>query len=89
MRLSCKHIFAVRSQLDLPLFDACLCDRRWSSSYYKENQRIFRYDSADTCSQPVCQSVDVHRVEPKKKKVYSQVKHYLYMITHAIYYSIL
>ena len=32
MRLPCKHIFAVRSQLDLPLFDAC---RRWSSSYIK------------------------------------------------------
>jgi zinc finger SWIM domain-containing protein 3 len=41
MRLPCRHILALRSTLDLPLFDAELCDKRWSMEYYKSTQRMF------------------------------------------------
>ena len=41
MLLPCHHIFALRSQLGEPLFKASLCDKQWSSTYYRSTQRIF------------------------------------------------
>ena len=38
MLLPCRHIFALRSQQGLPLFDAALCDERWTSAYYSSTQ---------------------------------------------------
>ena len=38
MFLSCHHIFALRSQLGLPTFDAALCHERWTSAYYCSTQ---------------------------------------------------
>lgn len=35
MLLPCRHIFALRSQLGLPMFDAALCHERWTSAYYR------------------------------------------------------
>ena len=40
MRLPCRHLFALRSLLNLPLFVPDLCDIRWTSHYYKANCRM-------------------------------------------------
>jgi zinc finger SWIM domain-containing protein 3 len=47
MLLPCRHIFHLRSELDEPLFDASLCDQRWTTSYYKSTQRIFASHSVE------------------------------------------
>lgn len=47
MALPCRHVFALRKKLGTPLFDANLCDERWTLSYYKSTQRLF---SASTVS---------------------------------------
>ena len=49
MMLPCRHMFALRSNLHQPLFDASLCDKRWTSAYYKTTQRLF----AKSASQPL------------------------------------
>ena len=41
MLLPCCHIFALRSKLGEPLFEASLCDKQWSTTYYRSTQRIF------------------------------------------------
>ena len=48
MLLPCRHIFALRNKLDQPLFDAALCDKRWSATYYRSTHRLFSEHSADT-----------------------------------------
>lgn len=45
MLLPCRHIFALRRELDEPLYDASICDQRWTSAYYKSTQRIFSSQS--------------------------------------------
>lgn len=47
MLLPCRHIFALRSKLDEPLYDASICDKRWTSDYYKSTQRIFTAHSVE------------------------------------------
>lgn len=42
MRLPCRHIFSVRHQLLVPLFEESLCARRWTRTFYKLSHRIFR-----------------------------------------------
>ena len=42
MRLPCRHILAVRSVLNLDVYDTTLCDERWSCDYYKESQRVLQ-----------------------------------------------
>ena len=69
LRLPCRHIFAVRSLVGLPLFDESLCDKRWSSAYYKDNQRVFLAPTSSACTS----IVDIHRVVQHKKRVLSQV----------------
>ena len=41
MILPCRHIFALRGKLNMSLYDASICDERWTSDYYKSTQRIF------------------------------------------------
>ena len=41
MLLPCCHIFALRSKLGQPLYDSDLCDKRWTSAYYRSTQRLF------------------------------------------------
>ncbi len=41
MILPCRHIFALRGKLDMSLYDASICDERWTSDYYKSTRRIF------------------------------------------------
>ena len=68
MRLPCRHILAIRTSLDMDLFDKTLCDPRWSSEYYKSNQRIFVPSQENIISQ-----VSVVNVPAPKKRVLSQV----------------
>lgn len=42
MRLPCRHIFAFRSFLNLPVFDVTLCDTRWLKQYCHQTQRVFK-----------------------------------------------
>ncbi|CAH1738143.1 unnamed protein product [Aphis gossypii] len=42
MRLPCRHIFKLRKQSLTPLFDADLCDKRWTRNYYYKTQRVFK-----------------------------------------------
>ena len=46
MSLPCRHIFALRRKLKCPLFDADMCDKRWTSAYYRTTQRLFASSSA-------------------------------------------
>ena len=41
MLLPCRHIFALRSKLGQSLYDSDLCDKRWTSAYYRSTQRLF------------------------------------------------
>lgn len=41
MLLPCRHMFALRSKLGQPLYDSDLCDKRWTSAYYRSTQRLF------------------------------------------------
>lgn len=69
IKLPCRHIFAARSTLGLDLFDEGLCDRRWSSDYFKSNQRIFLHND-------ICESaIDIIELPPPPppKRVLSQV----------------
>ena len=44
MQLPCRHMFSLRRQLQLDLFDKQLCGVRWTRDYYKSSQRVFSYD---------------------------------------------
>ena len=41
MLLPCHHIFALQSKLGQPLYDSDLCDRQWTSTYYRSTGRLF------------------------------------------------
>ena len=34
-------MFSLRKRLGIPLFDASICDKRWTSEYYRSTQRLF------------------------------------------------
>ena len=68
MRLPCRHILAFRKCQGEELFDEKLCDKRWSSSYCKRNQRIFT--DSNICNPP---SVDTTKLPQPKKRIMSQV----------------
>ncbi|XP_016842759.2 uncharacterized protein LOC107981401 isoform X1 [Nasonia vitripennis] len=42
MRLPCRHIFFIRMKNNLPLFSPDTYDERWSTLYYKTNQRLLK-----------------------------------------------
>ena len=65
MKLPCRHIFALRQKLELPLFDPDICDKRWTSEYYRATQRIF-------FTSPPTPSVSVTCSECKKPRKVSQ-----------------
>ena len=46
MSLPCRHIFALRAKLEVPLFDPDMCNERWTSAYYRATQRLFSASSA-------------------------------------------
>ena len=41
MGLPCKHIFAVRKLQEIPLFDANLCDIRWTKKYFHSSYKYY------------------------------------------------
>ena len=68
MKPPCRHIFAVCSKLGIELFDEILCDKRWSTWYYKENQRIFCDDAS--IDHP---DVEIAQLPTPGKRILSQV----------------
>ena len=71
MILPCRHIFALRKKLECTLYDEQLCDRRWTSEYYQDNQRMF-VDVSSAASE----SVEVTQVTSKPARVLSQHQKY-------------
>lgn len=69
MRLPCKHIFAVRSLLNMDLFDKNLVLQHLTKSYYFEKQKIF---VKDTDQIDINCEVDVSIKKPKKAKSQQQ-----------------
>lgn len=69
MSLPCRHIFALRKQLDQPLYDQSLCITRWTSEYYQKTQRIF-LDTSCTAS------FNVSKVASKPTRALSQHQKY-------------
>ena len=98
MKLPCRHILTARSKLGMSLYDEALCDKRWSTAYYKLNQRIF------SSEQPEQSVSDVEIVQPPpRRKTMSQVcgmlspelilficyqQKYLYYLLFASYYAL-
>lgn len=68
LRLPCRHIFAARDTVGLDLYEESLCDKRWSRTYFKSNQRIFLSDNQDGSP-----DVDVLELPPPSKRLLSQV----------------
>ena len=65
MSLPCRHIFALRSKLHQPLFVVDLCDKRWTSAYYRATQRLFSSSSSQlllvtTASKEHCRKLSQH-----------------------------
>ena len=69
MRLPCRHILAVRSMLNLDVYDITLCDERWSSDYYKASQRVFQ----DEEMQQEFSSLGVIELPAPSRRTLSQV----------------
>lgn len=42
MKLPCRHIFALRKELNLPIYDVNLGNKNWSRKYYLKSQCIFQ-----------------------------------------------
>ena len=70
MKLPCRHILAVRSSLNLNVFDELLCDKRWSGDYYGASQCVFQDVEIrqDSCS------FDVIELLAPKKRTLTQVR---------------
>ena len=62
MLLPCRHIFALRCKNDETLFDPVLCDKRWTTTYYRSTQRLFLTSS----SQPAVQVMTYSKQHRKK-----------------------
>ena len=65
MKLPCRHMFALRKNLREPLFDAECCDRRWTSHYYRQTQRLFS-------NLPSAPSVTLSRHDSRNERKLSQ-----------------
>jgi len=63
MLLPCRHIFAARRHLGLPLFEKSLCAERWTLVYYKAMHRLFRSCPAET--ERHIDTQDLHLNEPQ------------------------
>ena len=62
MLLSCHHIFTLRCKNDESLFDPVLCDKKWTTTYYRSTQRLFLTSS----SQPAVQVMTYSKQHRKK-----------------------
>ena len=61
MLLPCRHMLAFRKEIAQPLFCANLCDRRWTSEYYKDTQRLFTGSSSSVEASLVMTASKQHR----------------------------
>lgn len=68
MLLPCRHMLALRIMLKEPIFDAALCERRWTAEYYRSTQRLFSTHS----SQPSLSVIE----SAKQKRKLSQHEKY-------------
>ena len=71
MVLPCRHMFALRKKLEYSLFDEQVYDKRWTSVYYQDNQRMFLNVLTSGAD-----SVEVTEVTPKPSRVLSQHQKY-------------
>ena len=69
MKLPCRHIFAIRQEMGLDIYDESLCDERWSMEYYRASQQIFRATELEDVSA----SVEVLQLPAPRTKILSQV----------------
>ena len=65
MKLPCCHLLALRKELKQPLYDAECCDKRWTTSYYCQIQRLFS-------GLPAAPSVTVFQQDSRKERKLSQ-----------------
>lgn len=85
MKLPCRHIFAIRVELQFDLFEEELCEKRWSLDYYKESQRIFQNELPNNDPEPPC--VHISEVPIPKKRAMSQVCcTHMYCLSLCIYF---
>ena len=68
MRLPCRHIFHVRHNLGLSLFDRNLCDERWTSMYYRSNHKLLKGRVDDTQQDDRSEHARECRVEVSKQQ---------------------
>ena len=54
MELPCKHIFALRAQAKLDIFEAKLCAVRWTRDYYRSSHRVFSTTNDCSANVEVC-----------------------------------
>lgn len=62
MRLPCRHIFHVRHNLGVTLFEKRLCDERWTSSYFKSKHKLL-HTTDDTTQEHIDDNTDGCTVE--------------------------
>lgn len=62
MKLPCRHILKARSRLEISLYDESLCDKRWSTTYYQLNQRIFS-------SEGMSSNIHVEIIHPPPRRI--------------------
>lgn len=68
MLLPCRHMLALRIMLKEPVFDSTICEKRWTSAYYRSTQRLFSTHS----SQP---SLSVMESAKQKRKLSQHEKY--------------
>jgi len=63
MRLPCRHMFSLRKKLGVSLFDATICDKRWTVDYYQRTHRIF----SDSIHQPSSVTIAEIAIKPQRR----------------------
>lgn len=81
MKLPCRHIFALRKEMNHPLYSETLCDRRWKKEYYLNSHRIFKsttinetYDNQDDLTNFATITID--KKQKSNRNVLSQHEKY-------------
>lgn len=64
MKLPCRHILAVRATSGVDPYNEGLVDKRWTTAYYRSNQRIFQGQDEEYTSPPCSVTMTV-QISPK------------------------
>ncbi|XP_028417229.1 zinc finger SWIM domain-containing protein 3-like [Dendronephthya gigantea] len=76
MMLPCRHIFAVRRNLEKDAFDISICATRWTISYYKSKHYVLKScDGKKFCSTPD-EAAPLCIEQHTKKRILSQHEKY-------------